>query len=75
MASAAIHLVAILVPALRPVFRTYAMSANEWMMLLVLAALVVPAVEVAKVVYRLIRPQEAQPPPPSQGSVQPVDKA
>jgi Ca2+-transporting ATPase len=68
-ASAAIHLVAILVPGLRPVFRTYAMSAHEWMVLLVLAALVVPAVEVAKAVYRSIRPQDAQP-PPSQGSSQ-----
>ena len=29
-ASAAIHLVAVLVPSLRPVFRTYAMSGSEW---------------------------------------------
>src|SRR5262249_14201120 len=47
-ASAAIHLVAILVPALRPVFRTYAMSPNDWMLLLALSALIVPVVEVAK---------------------------
>jgi Ca2+-transporting ATPase len=60
--SAAIHLVAVLVPSLRPVFRTYAMSANEWMLLLGLAALIVPAVEIAKVVYRAVRPEEARAP-------------
>ncbi|WP_437670302.1 cation-translocating P-type ATPase [Sorangium sp. So ce131] len=60
-ASAAIHLVALLVPALRPVFRTYAMSANEWLLLLGLAALIVPAVEIAKLVYRRIRPEVAAP--------------
>ncbi|MRG91582.1 cation-translocating P-type ATPase [Polyangium spumosum] len=54
LTSAAIHFVAILVPSLRPVFRTYAMEANDWMMLLGLSALVVPAVEIAKVVYRAI---------------------
>ncbi|AUX45277.1 ATPase [Sorangium cellulosum] len=60
-ASAAIHLVALLVPALRPVFRTYAMSADEWLLLLGLAALIVPAVEIAKLVYRRIRPEVAGP--------------
>ncbi|KYF92529.1 cation-transporting ATPase, partial [Sorangium cellulosum] len=60
-ASAAIHLIALLVPALRPVFRTYAMSTNEWMLLLVLSALIVPAVEIAKLVYRRIRPADAGP--------------
>ncbi|WP_437323482.1 cation-translocating P-type ATPase [Sorangium sp. So ce381] len=60
-ASAAIHLIALLVPALRPVFRTYAMSSNEWMLLLVLSALIVPAVEIAKLVYRRIRPEGAGP--------------
>ena len=58
-ASAAIHLVAILVPSLRPVFRTYGMSPHEWMVLLALAALIVPAVEAAKVVYRKLSPEEA----------------
>jgi Ca2+-transporting ATPase len=58
-ASAAIHLVAILVPSLRPVFRTYGMSPHEWMVLLGLAALIVPAVEAAKVVYRKLSPEEA----------------
>lgn len=64
-ASAAIHLVAILFPALRPVFRTYAMSPHEWMLLLGLAALIVPIVELAKLVYRKVRPKEAEGPPPS----------
>ncbi|UQA55136.1 cation-translocating P-type ATPase [Polyangium aurulentum] len=54
-ASAAIHLVAILIPALRPVFRTYAMSPHEWMILIVLSALVVPAVEIAKAIDRAVR--------------------
>ncbi len=57
--SAAIHLVAILVPGLRPVFRTYGMNPNEWMLLLALAALIIPAVEVAKVVYRKVWPEDA----------------
>ncbi|WP_437980239.1 cation-translocating P-type ATPase [Sorangium sp. So ce117] len=60
-ASAAIHLIALLVPALRPVFRTYAMSSDEWMLLLVLSALIVPAVEIAKLVYRRIRPEGVGP--------------
>ena len=51
----AVHLVAILVPSLRPVFRTYAMSPDEWMILLGLSALVVPAVEIAKAIDRGIR--------------------
>ncbi len=63
--SAAIHLVAVLVPSLRPVFRTYEMSGPEWALLLGLAVLIVPAVEVAKLVYRQVRPQEAKPPPAS----------
>ncbi len=53
-ASAAIHLVAVLIPALRPVFRTYAMSPHEWMILIGLSALVVPAVEIAKALDRAV---------------------
>jgi len=64
-ASAAIHLVAVLFPALRPVFRTYAMSSHEWMVLLGLSALVVPLVELAKLIYRRMYPKEAEGPPPS----------
>jgi Ca2+-transporting ATPase len=54
MMSAAVHLVAVLVPALRPVFRTFAMSAAEWMLLLALSASIVPAVEAMKLVQRAL---------------------
>jgi Ca2+-transporting ATPase len=64
-ASACIHFVALLVPALRPIFRTYAMSPDEWMILLALAVLIVPAVEIAKLIYRRLYPAEAKPPPMS----------
>jgi Ca2+-transporting ATPase len=50
--SAAIHLVAVLVPALRPVFRTYPMGPYEWGVLLALSASVVPAVELLKLLQR-----------------------
>jgi P-type Ca2+ transporter type 2C len=61
VASAAIHLVAVLVPGLRPVFRTYAMTIDEWVLLLGLAALIVPAVEIAKLVYRRLWGRAIQP--------------
>jgi Ca2+-transporting ATPase len=60
--SAAIHLVAVLVPALRPIFKTFPMTGAEWLLLLGLAALIVPAVEAAKVVYRRLEPEDAEPP-------------
>jgi len=50
--SAAIHLVAILVPTLRPVFRTFPVSTTEWIWVLGLGAAVLPAMELAKIVYR-----------------------
>ena len=52
--SAAVHLVAVLVPTLRPVFRTFAMDAGEWALLLVLSASIVPAVEAMKLVQRAL---------------------
>jgi Ca2+-transporting ATPase len=52
--SAAIHLIAVLVPELRPVFRTFAMDGRDWVMLLVLSASIVPAVEVMKLVQRAL---------------------
>jgi Ca2+-transporting ATPase len=52
--SAGIHLVAVLVPTLRPVFQTYVMDAREWGMLLVLSASIVPAVEAMKLAQRLL---------------------
>jgi Ca2+-transporting ATPase len=52
--SAAIHLVAVLVPSLHPVFRTFDMSATEWWVLLAMSASIVPAVEVMKLGQRLL---------------------
>jgi Ca2+-transporting ATPase len=54
VASAAMHLVAVLVPALRPVFRTFAMNGREWALLLALSASIVPAVEAMKLAQRLM---------------------
>ncbi len=64
MASAAIHLVAVLVPALQPVFKTHDMSQTEWLTLLGLSAIIIPAVEIAKAVYRRVNPH-VEPSPPS----------
>ncbi len=50
--SAAVHLVAVLVPGLRPVFQTYAMNGREWTLLLLLSASIIPAVEALKLVAR-----------------------
>jgi len=61
-ASAGIHLVAILVRGLRPVFKTYEMSSHDWVVLLALAALIVPAVELAKLIYRRLYPEKPLPP-------------
>jgi Ca2+-transporting ATPase len=51
--SAAIHLVAVLVPTLRPVFQTFEMSPSEWTMLLLLSASIIPGVELMKLAQRL----------------------
>jgi Ca2+-transporting ATPase len=52
--SAGIHMVAVLVPSLHPVFRTFDMNAKEWWVLLALSASIVPAVEVMKLGQRLL---------------------
>jgi Ca2+-transporting ATPase len=52
-ASAAIHLVAVLVPTLRPVFQTFPMTAGEWEWLLLLSASILPAVEALKWAQRV----------------------
>jgi P-type Ca2+ transporter type 2C len=59
--SAAIHLVAVLVPGLRPIFRTYAMAFYEWEVMLLLSASIIPAVELIKLFQRLFSPREAPP--------------
>jgi Ca2+-transporting ATPase len=50
--SAAIHLVAVLVPSLRLVFQTYPMDLREWGILLGLSASIIPAMELFKTAYR-----------------------
>jgi Ca2+-transporting ATPase len=54
LVSAAIHLVAVLVPALRPVFQTFAMNAREWGLLVLLSASILPAVELLKLLQRIL---------------------
>ncbi|MEM9694028.1 MAG: cation-transporting P-type ATPase, partial [Myxococcota bacterium] len=54
--SATIHLVAVLVPALQPVFRTYPVTGAQWGWMLGLSFLVVVAVELAKWVERRFAP-------------------
>jgi Ca2+-transporting ATPase len=56
LVSAGVHLVAVLVPGLRPVFRTFSLSGAEWAMLLLLSASIVPAVEALKLAQRLRAP-------------------
>jgi len=51
--SAAIHLVAVLVPALREVFQTYGLGGEHWLILIGLSAIIVPAVELLKVLQRV----------------------
>ncbi len=52
--SAGIHLVAILVPSLRPIFRTYRMALVEWEVMLLLSASIIPAVELIKLFQRFV---------------------
>jgi Ca2+-transporting ATPase len=61
--SAGIHLVAVLVPSLRPVFQTFAMSSTEWGLLLALSASIIPAVEGVKLFVRMFSPALPSPPP------------
>jgi P-type Ca2+ transporter type 2C len=49
--SAAIHMV-VFIPALRPIFRTFSMTAAEWLVLLLLSVSIIPAVEVWKLLQR-----------------------
>ena len=50
--SAGIHLVAVLVPVLRPVFRTFPLSAYEWGVMLALSFSIIPVIELAKFLQR-----------------------
>jgi Ca2+-transporting ATPase len=51
--SAGVHLIAVLVPSLRPVFRTFPMDAGQWLLLLGLSFVIIPAVELLKVLGRM----------------------
>jgi Ca2+-transporting ATPase len=56
--SAGIHLTAVLIPSLRPVFRTFSMNAQEWTLLVVLSFSIVPAIEILKAIGRLFGASE-----------------
>lgn len=58
-ASAAIHLVAVAVPSLRPVFRTYTMQASEWLIVIALSASIIPAIEMLKAARRALTSESA----------------
>ena len=57
--STLIHLLAVVVPGLRGVFQTFPLPANEWLVLIGLAFLVVPAVELSKLASHLLRRRPA----------------
>ncbi|MDB5216163.1 MAG: Lead, cadmium, zinc and mercury transporting ATPase [Myxococcaceae bacterium] len=50
--SGGIHLVAVLVPSLHDVFRTWSLSATEWLVLIALSASIIPLIEVLKLLQR-----------------------
>jgi Ca2+-transporting ATPase len=50
--SAAIHLPSVLVPSLRGVFQTYALTPYEWGVLLALSASIIPVIELLKLLQR-----------------------
>jgi Ca2+-transporting ATPase len=52
LVSAAIHLVAILVPTLMMVFDTYPLGTTEWLILIGLCASIVPMIEILKALQR-----------------------
>jgi Ca2+-transporting ATPase len=53
-ASTFIHFSAVLIPVLQPVFKTYPMSWQEWLVMLGLSALIIPVVEIAKFFSRTL---------------------
>jgi P-type Ca2+ transporter type 2C len=63
--SASIHLVAVLVPPLQPIFKTFEVSGTQWLLVLGLSLLVIPAMELFKAVSRARAhgpPQSSMPP-------------
>ena len=61
LASGSIHLVAVLVPGLQPVFKTFPLTSTEWLELLGLSIAIIPIVELAKVGMRMFAPVENSP--------------
>ena len=53
LVSAAIHLTAVVIPGLRPVFRTFTMTPGEWALLAALSFSIIPAIEILKAVGRM----------------------
>jgi Ca2+-transporting ATPase len=51
--SAAVHLVAVVVPALRPVFRTFPMDSMTWLLVIGLSCAIIPSVELMKGIWRM----------------------
>jgi Ca2+-transporting ATPase len=51
--SAGIHLTAVVIPSLRPMFRTFAMTPGEWGFLAALSFSIIPAIEVLKAIGRM----------------------
>jgi Ca2+-transporting ATPase len=51
--SAAIHLPSVLVPGLRGVFQTYALTSYEWGVMLGLSASILPVIEILKLLQRM----------------------
>lgn len=52
LVSGGIHLVAVLVPSLNDVFKTWSLSATEWLVLLALSASIIPMIELLKLLQR-----------------------
>lgn len=52
LVSGAIHLVAVLVPSLRDVFKTWSLTGTEWLVLLGLSASIIPLIEILKLLQR-----------------------
>jgi P-type Ca2+ transporter type 2C len=53
LVSAAVHLVAVLVPGLRPVFRTFPMDITMWLLVIGLSFAIIPCVELMKGIWRM----------------------
>jgi P-type Ca2+ transporter type 2C len=59
--SAGMHLIAVLLPRLRPVFQTFAISGQQWALLLGLSASIIPAVELLKLLRWRLRGEAGRP--------------